>query len=190
LFLERKVCVGFVFARTDDDDVPADQRLQLANIKNSTEPGTKKFRTVEKSLARASSAFYLDFCRARWMTTIEHIKTTRTSRLSFYDNTNNKTIMSEEEAAPKVEERRMVIIAVTPSAGVDPNELFARMKSTITSTPEYKLKWEDECQIEDGKVKTTFTIALEADFDEEVMDHIEMMEGVAGQMIIYQTAME
>ena len=51
--------------------------------------------------------------------------------------------------------------------------------------------FKDRYKIEDGKINCTFTIALEADFDEEVMEVIECMEDeVAGQGIIFQTAME
>jgi hypothetical protein len=95
-----------------------------------------------------------------------------------------------EEEAPK-EERRMVAIIVKPVAGVDPQALYAKMKETITSQPEYKLKWDEKCKVEDGKIYTSFTIALEADFDEEVMEHIEMMEDeVESQEITFQSAME
>ena len=42
-----------------------------------------------------------------------------------------------------------------------------------------------------GNIHASFTIALEADFDEEVMEVLEMMEGeVAGQEITFQSAME
>lgn len=85
----------------------------------------------------------------------------------------------------------MVAIAVRPCPGVDAAELYAKIKSEITSQPEYKLKWDDECKVEGGRIRTSFTIALEADFDEEVMEVLEMMEGeVAGQKIIFQSAME
>lgn len=85
----------------------------------------------------------------------------------------------------------MVAIAIRPVAGVDPAALYAKIKSEITSQPEYKLKWDDECQIENGRIRTSFSIGLEADFDEEVMEVIEMMEDeVAGQEIIFQSAME
>mmetsp|Transcript_85012 Transcript_85012/g.118114 ORF Transcript_85012/g.118114 Transcript_85012/m.118114 type:complete len:98 (-) Transcript_85012:129-422(-) len=97
--------------------------------------------------------------------------------------------MSEEE--PKQEERRMVAIAVKPVAGVDPEGLYKKIKETITSQPEYKLKWDETCKVEDGKIYASFTIALEADFDEEVMEMIEMMEDeVANQEVTFQSAME
>jgi hypothetical protein len=85
----------------------------------------------------------------------------------------------------------MVAISITPCAGVDPLALYEKIKSEITSQPEYKLKWDDECKVEDGKIRTSFSIGLEADFDEEVMEVLEMMEGeVANQSIVFQTAME
>lgn len=66
-----------------------------------------------------------------------------------------------------------------------------KITETIVSQPEYKLKWDDKCKIEDGKIHTSFTIALAADFDEEVMEVLEMMEDeVAGQEITFQSAME
>lgn len=99
--------------------------------------------------------------------------------------------MSEEKTEELKEERRMVAISITPCAGVDPLALYAKIKSEITSQPEYKLKWDDECKVEDGKIRTSFSIGLEADFDEEVMEVLEMMEGeVANQSIVFQTAME
>ena len=85
----------------------------------------------------------------------------------------------------------MVAFTVTPKPGVDPVALYKKFKETITSQPEYKLKWDDECKVEDGKIYASFTIALEADFDEEVMEYIEMMEDeVASQEITFQTALE
>jgi len=85
----------------------------------------------------------------------------------------------------------MVAIAIRPCAGVDPAALYAKIKTEITSQPEYKLKWDDECKIEDGRIRTSFSIALGADFDEEVMDVLEMMEDeVASQEVIFQSAME
>lgn len=53
------------------------------------------------------------------------------------------------------------------------------------------MKWDDKCKVEGGNIHTSFTIALEADFDEEVMEVLEMMEGeVAGSEITFQSAME
>ena len=95
--------------------------------------------------------------------------------------------MSEEEQ----QERRVVNITVKPCDGVDPETLYTKIKETITSQPEYKLKWEDKCTVTNGEIVTSFTIALEADFDEEVMDVLECMEGeVASQQVTFQTAME
>ena len=95
--------------------------------------------------------------------------------------------MSEEQQ----QERRVVNITVKPCDGVDPEALYKKIKETITSQPEYKLKWEDSCKVENGEIVTSFTIALEADFDEEVMEVLECMEGeVASQQVTFQTAME
>lgn len=102
----------------------------------------------------------------------------------------------EQEPAPMEteelkEERRMVAIAIRPCPGIDAATLYAKIKAEILSQPEYKLKWDDECKIEGGRIRTSFTIALEADFDEEVMEMLEMMEDeVAGQEVIFQSAME
>lgn len=95
--------------------------------------------------------------------------------------------MSEEQ-----QERRFVNITVKPCDGVDPQALYETIKETITSQPEYKLKWEDSCKVDKhGQIVTSFTIALEADFDEEVMDVLECMQGqVASQQVTFQTAME
>ena len=100
--------------------------------------------------------------------------------------------MSEDNNTeePK-EERRMVAISIRPCAGVDPTALYEKIKTEITSQPEYKLKWDDECKVEGGFIRTSFSIGLEADFDEEVMEVLEMMEGeVASQSIVFQSAME
>ncbi|CAB9503653.1 expressed unknown protein [Seminavis robusta] len=99
------------------------------------------------------------------------------------------------EAAPPAQEemqdRRMVAIAVKPCAGVDPQTLYTKMKETITSQPDYKLKWDDACKVENGKIYTSFTIALEADFDEEVMEVLECMEGeVETQEVTFMNAFE
>lgn len=95
--------------------------------------------------------------------------------------------MSEEQQS----ERRVVHIKVTPEAGVDPEALYTKIKETITSQPEYKLVWDDKCKIEDGSIVTSFSIGLEADFDEEVMEVLEMMEGeVANQLVTFQTVLE
>jgi archaellin len=98
---------------------------------------------------------------------------------------------AEAEAEAAVEERRLVAIIVTPVAGVDPVALYAKITSTILSQPEYKLKWDETCKVESGKIYASFTIGEEADFHEEVMDHIEMMdEEVAKQSITFQGVME
>ena len=69
--------------------------------------------------------------------------------------------------------------------------LYQKITETVTSQPDYKLKWDDKCKIEGGNIHASFTIALEADFDEEVMEVLEMMEGeVAGSEITFQSAME
>ena len=66
-----------------------------------------------------------------------------------------------------------------------------KITETITSQPDYKLQWDDKCKVDGGNIHASFTIALEADFDEEVMEVLEMMEGeVAGQEITFQSAME
>ncbi|KAK1733549.1 hypothetical protein QTG54_015722 [Skeletonema marinoi] len=99
--------------------------------------------------------------------------------------------MMSEKAEESTEERRMVAIAVRPCEGFDAVALYAKIKAEITSQPEYKLKWDDECKIEDGRIRVSFSISSEADFDEEVMEVLEMMEDeVARQEIIFQCVME
>jgi len=94
----------------------------------------------------------------------------------------------EEEEEPS---RRMVAFVVTPCSGVDPQALYTKMKETIVSTPEYGLKWDEVCKIEDGKIYSSFNIAMEADFDEEVMEYIECMEDeVASHAVTFQTVLE
>uniref|UniRef100_A0A7S2YLX3 Translation elongation factor EF1B beta/delta subunit guanine nucleotide exchange domain-containing protein n=1 Tax=Entomoneis paludosa TaxID=265537 RepID=A0A7S2YLX3_9STRA len=96
-----------------------------------------------------------------------------------------------ETPAEPEEERRLVAIMVKPVDGVDAKGLYKKIKETVVSQPEYKLKWDDECKVEDGKIYVSFTIGLEADFDEEVMEVIEYMEDeVADQQVTYQAAME
>jgi len=113
------------------------------------------------------------------------------------DVAKDEDVVMTEEKVEKVEEgepqeRRMVSIFIKPCGGVDPVGLYSKIKETIVSTPEYRLKWDDDCKVCDGnKIETSFTIALEADFDEEVMEWIEMMEDeVENQGVIFQTAME
>eukprot|EP00522_Entomoneis_paludosa_P013316 CAMPEP_0172456852 /NCGR_PEP_ID=MMETSP1065-20121228/18142_1 /TAXON_ID=265537 /ORGANISM="Amphiprora paludosa, Strain CCMP125" /LENGTH=764 /DNA_ID=CAMNT_0013210141 /DNA_START=63 /DNA_END=2357 /DNA_ORIENTATION=- len=99
---------------------------------------------------------------------------------------------AEPEAPAELEEdRRIVAIMVKPVDGVDPQGLYKKIKETVVSQPEYKIKWDDECKVDGGKIYASFTIALEADFDEEVMEVIEYMEDeVADQQVTYQAAME
>jgi hypothetical protein len=95
--------------------------------------------------------------------------------------------LEEAESEP----RRLVAIAVKPCDGVDPEALYKKITTEITSQPEYKLKWDDKCKVENGKIYASFTIHLDADFDEEVMEMIEMMEeDVASQEITFMNAME
>ena len=100
----------------------------------------------------------------------------------------------EEAAKPspeQMQERRIVAIMVKPVDGVDPEALYKEIKETIVSQPEYLLKWDEECKVDSGKIYASFTISLEADFDEEVMEYIECMEDkVADQQVTYQAAME
>lgn len=93
-----------------------------------------------------------------------------------------------EEAQPQ--ERRMVAFAVKPCDGVDPETLYQKIKDTVTVEDSYNLKWDEKCKVENGKIYASFTIALEADFD-EVMEAIEYMEDeVASQEVTFMSAME
>ena len=100
--------------------------------------------------------------------------------------------MSEDNKEEKPQEsRRVVNIWVKPKAGIECEALWKKMTSDIKSQPDYKLKWDDNVKFEGGKIYASFTIAEEADFHEEVMDEIEMMEDdVDGQDIVFQTVME
>ena len=85
-------------------------------------------------------------------------------------------------------ERRMANIWVKPADGIDGEVLFAKIKETVTSET---VKWDDKTKFEDGRLYATFTIDLDVDFDEEVMEVIECMEEhVADQGIVFQTALE
>eukprot|EP00566_Odontella_aurita_P030983 CAMPEP_0113536964 /NCGR_PEP_ID=MMETSP0015_2-20120614/6562_1 /TAXON_ID=2838 /ORGANISM="Odontella" /LENGTH=63 /DNA_ID=CAMNT_0000436405 /DNA_START=100 /DNA_END=291 /DNA_ORIENTATION=+ /assembly_acc=CAM_ASM_000160 len=61
------------------------------------------------------------------------------------------------------EERRVVNIVVKPCAGVDPETLYKKIKETVTGEEESKLKWDESCKVTDGKIYTSFTIALAAE---------------------------
>ena len=98
---------------------------------------------------------------------------------------------ASEPAPAEDEERRIVAIMVKPVSGVDPEALYKEIKTTVVSQPEYKIKWDDACKVDGGKIYASFTIALDADFHEEVMEVIEYMEDkVADQQVTYQAAME
>jgi hypothetical protein len=100
--------------------------------------------------------------------------------------------MSEEaEVKAPEEERRLVAIVVKPKAGVEPLALYEKIRTTILSTEEFKLKWEETCKINHGNIFASFTIELAADFHEEVIDEVEMLEDeVASIEITFQAAME
>jgi Glutathione S-transferase, C-terminal domain len=94
-------------------------------------------------------------------------------------------------ATDDMTDRRMVAMAIQPVAGVDPQALYTKIKTEIVSQPDYALKWDDACKIENGKIYASFTIAVEADYDEEVCDMIEMMEDqVAGQEVTFMNVFE
>lgn len=89
------------------------------------------------------------------------------------------------------EERRIVATVTKPKDGVDAQALYAKIKETVTAEPESKLKWDETCKIEDGKIYASFTIGLAADFDEEVIEIIQMMEDeVASCEVTFMSAME
>lgn len=98
-------------------------------------------------------------------------------------------IIMPEEETPQ-EERRMVAFKVTPKEGVDPVALYETIKTQVTVEDEYKLQFDDTCKVEQGRISASFTIGIEADFD-EVMEGIEALEDqVASQTITFQTALE
>eukprot|EP00567_Pseudictyota_dubia_P001556 CAMPEP_0197465360 /NCGR_PEP_ID=MMETSP1175-20131217/64499_1 /TAXON_ID=1003142 /ORGANISM="Triceratium dubium, Strain CCMP147" /LENGTH=94 /DNA_ID=CAMNT_0043001371 /DNA_START=112 /DNA_END=396 /DNA_ORIENTATION=- len=89
------------------------------------------------------------------------------------------------------EGRRIVNFIVTPCAGVDPEGLYKKITEEIKSQPEYGLKWDEKCKVDGGKIYASFTISGDADFDEEVMEVIEMMEDeVEKQEVTFQSVME
>merc|ERR1712238_336620 len=107
-------------------------------------------------------------------------------------NSEQSTTM-EGNAPEEEQERRMASIWVKPVPGVDHKALFGKIKDAVgdTSNTEYNLQWDDNVKVENGNLYVTFTIALAADFDEEVMEVIECMEDdVADQGVVFQTAME
>ena len=80
---------------------------------------------------------------------------------------------------------------IRPVEGVDPQGLYTKIKTEIVSQPEYKLKYDDACKVENGKIYFSFTIAVEADYDEEVMEYLECMEGeVASQEVTFMNVFE
>ena len=91
----------------------------------------------------------------------------------------------------------MVAISVTPCSGVDPITLYQKIKDeTMQFASENgstsNLSWDKEAKIDGNKIYASFTINLEADFDEEVMEIIEMMEEefVENSQVTFQSAME
>jgi len=112
-------------------------------------------------------------------------------QLDKLDEMMAKVVASSEKAAGDLANTRVVAISVTPCAGVDPQTLYTKIKETIRSQPEYNLKWDDACKVENGKIYATFQIALDADFDEEVMECLECMEDeVANQEVTFMNAFE
>ena len=94
-------------------------------------------------------------------------------------------------AQDDMQDRRLVAMAIKPVAGVDPQALYTKIKTEIVSQPEYKIKWDENCKVENGKIYASFTIAVEADYDEEVCEMIEMMEDeVAGQEVTFMNVFE
>jgi len=97
------------------------------------------------------------------------------------------------EGAAEEQERRMASIWVRPATGVAPADLFAKIKEAVGATSDAgnDLRWDEGIKVENGNLYVTFTIALAADFDEEVMEVIECMEDeVADQGVVFQTALE
>lgn len=85
----------------------------------------------------------------------------------------------------------MVVIYINAKPGVDPQALYVKIKEEIKGEPESKLEWDEKCKVDGSRISTQFKIAVAADFDEEVMDIIEMMEDeVASSGITFQTALE
>lgn len=102
--------------------------------------------------------------------------------------TKSTTLMSSKQEEV---EYRVVVVAITPKPTIDPQALYTKIKSEIVSQPQYRLRWDDNCKIDaNGKIQATFVITLDADFDEEVMDVLEMMEEVQYSNITFQSAME
>lgn len=101
-----------------------------------------------------------------------------------------RLLLTMPEEAQEETERRMVAFCVKPCAGVDPEALYEKIKTTVTVDDEYKLKWDEKCKVDNGKIYASFTIELAADFD-EVMEAIEYMEGeVESQEVTFMSAME
>jgi hypothetical protein len=101
-----------------------------------------------------------------------------------------KKTMSDSEEAEKPQ-RRMVVIIITPKAGVDALALYDKIKSEVKSEEEYALEWQETCEVKDGQIYTSFTIGELADFHDEVMYVLDTMEDeVAKTHITFQSVME
>ena len=97
--------------------------------------------------------------------------------------------MSDDEADKP--QRRMVVIIVTPKAGVDALALYDKIKAEAVSEEEYALVWQETCEVKDGAIYTSFTIGELADFHDEVLYVLETMEDeVAKTHITFQSVME
>ncbi len=97
--------------------------------------------------------------------------------------------MSDDEADKP--QRRMVVIIITPKAGVDASALYDKIKAEVVSEEEYALVWQETCEVKDGAIYTSFTIGELADFHDEVLYVLETMEDeVAKTHITFQSVME
>jgi hypothetical protein len=67
---------------------------------------------------------------------------------------------ADKKEEENTEERRIVAIMVKPKDGVDPESLYKKITETIKGEPESKVKWDEKCKIEDGKIYASFTIEI------------------------------
>ena len=68
--------------------------------------------------------------------------------------------MSDDKQEENTEERRIVAIMIKPCDGVDPEGLYKKITETIKGSEEAKVKWDEKCKVDGGKIYASFTIEI------------------------------
>jgi len=114
--------------------------------------------------------------------------------LHTIDDLVRKAAEDAEAAAAEAEnaqERRLVNISVKPCDGVEPETLYKKITETVKGEADSNVLWDEACKVDAGQIYASFTINVDADFDEEVMEWIEYMEDeVESCNVTFQAALE